>query len=37
MSQVGRSLLVTFLLDFAIQFVCYIPSAILKTEKIYGK
>lgn len=35
MSQVGRSLLVTFLLDFAIQLACYVPSAILKTEKIY--
>ncbi len=36
MSAVGRSLLVTFLLDAAIQVAFYIPSAIWKTEKLYG-
>lgn len=34
-SSVGLSLLYTFIIDFGIQFACYVPSAILKTEKIY--
>lgn len=37
MSAVGTSLLVTFVLDAIIQIAFYIPAAIFKTEKFYGK
>ncbi|KAI8901545.1 hypothetical protein BC833DRAFT_614092 [Globomyces pollinis-pini] len=35
MSSVGSSLLISFLLDFGIQFVFFVISAILKTERFY--
>ncbi|KAJ3078742.1 hypothetical protein HK102_004270 [Quaeritorhiza haematococci] len=34
-SAVGRSLLTTFLIDFAIQFVFYVFAAVYQTEKYY--
>ena len=34
-SAVGQSLLFTFIIDFGIQFVFYVPAAIWKTEKFY--
>jgi hypothetical protein len=35
--SVGQSLLFTFIIDFGIQFIFYVPAAIFKTEKFYGK